>query len=122
VTLYPSGDVDYYRINANETDGGCGCCDFFCTDEDYRLSVTLTVPADAGSYQFCMTGNTTSCANDPHLHLRDRGSSQTLQVTLDGACPGTDSYSVFVRISGGSAPGFECSPYTLSYGLVPGCF
>ena len=122
LTLYPSGDVDHYRINANETGTGCGCCDFFCTDEDYRLSVTLTVPPGAGSYQFCMTGHTTTCGTFPTCISVPAGSSQTLQVTLDGACPAVDSYSVFVRISAGTSPGFACSPYTLSYGFVPGCF
>jgi hypothetical protein len=45
------------------------------------------------------------------------GTTTTLSQYLDGACgPGqTDSYTVYIRVRGLNAPGFECSPYTLSY-------
>ncbi len=120
VTLYPSGDVDYFRINAVENDATCSCCDGFCTDEDFRLSITLTVPAGGGSYAFCTDA---VCGNvAANCQTVSAGSSATWTFSLDGACPATDSYSVYVRVSGSTAPGFECSPYTLSYGFLPGCF
>ena len=37
-----------------ENDATCACCDSpVCLDEDYELTVALTVPAGAGSYQLC---------------------------------------------------------------------
>jgi hypothetical protein len=116
VTLYPSGDADYFRIPAVETDSSCACCDAFCTDEDYRLTVTLTVPADAGSYTFCAA---TACGNvTNNCRTVPAGSSASLTFLLDGACTSgsTDSYSLYVRVAAGStAPGFNCAPYRLSY-------
>jgi len=114
LTIYPSGDTDYFRINATETDGTCACCDFFCTDEDYTLRITLTVPTGAGSYQLCTATDcasvATNCVNIP------AGGSNSISYFLDGACgAGNDSYTVYVRISPGNAPGYECAPYTLSY-------
>ena len=114
LTLYPSGDVDYYRINATETDSTCGC-GVFSFDEDYDLAVTLTVPAGAGSYQFCTD---TACGTvSTHCETVLAGTAFTWTWNLDGECtPGTtDSYSEWFRISPLGAPGFECLPYTLSY-------
>jgi hypothetical protein len=120
-TLYPSGDVDYFRIPAVETDSTCSCCDgFFCTDEDFRLTVTLTVPPGAGSYQFCTAPTCDQVANN--CQVVSAGTSQTWTYNLDGSCPAIDSYSIFVRISAWTSPGFSCQPYTLSYNFLPGCF
>ena len=114
LTIYPSGDVDYFRINATETDSSCACCDFFCTDEDYDLTVTLTVPAGAGSYVFCTDPVCGSVGNN--CQTVNAGSFNYWRYDLDGECgPSTDSYSVYFRISPGNSPGFECAPYTLSY-------
>lgn len=117
-TIYPSGDVDVFRITANETDSSCACCDFFCTDEDYQFTVTLTVPANAGSYQFCI-GNTGECGsgNLPYCQPVSAGGSASWTYQLDGACASGDSYSFFVKVEGLSSPGFECSPYRLTYGF-----
>jgi hypothetical protein len=122
-TLFPSGDSDYYKIPARETDSSCACCDFFCTDEDYRLTVTLTVPSGAGAYQFCtasscgsITSNCTSVA---------AGASSSWVYELDGGCSpgGSDSYDVFVRVTAQASPGFECTPYVLTYKFESGvCF
>jgi hypothetical protein len=112
LTLYPAGDVDFYRIVANETDSSCGC-GAFSTDEDYRLTVTLTVPAGAGSYDFCIDAACGSVGNN--CRLVNAGTSSSWMYNLDGSCPGTDSYSVYIRISGGASPGMSCQPYTLSY-------
>lgn len=114
VTLYPSGDVDYYSINATESDDTCACCDFYCTDEDYRLTVTLTVPAGAGSYTFCTDS---ACGTvSTYCQTVNAGASASWSYPLDGSCGSGDSYSVYVRVSAGNySPGFQCSPYTLSY-------
>ena len=117
-TLYPSGDVDYYRINAMETDSSCACCDTFCTDEDYRLTVTLAVPAGAGSYQFCIDMGCGTVSNN--CITVNGGTSGNWQWNLDGACPGIDAYSIYVRVSPGNAPAMSCSTYTLSYNLTSG--
>jgi hypothetical protein len=114
LTVYASGDWDYYRIALTETDNSCGCG--FSTDEDYEIRVRMTVPANAGSYEICM--NTNSCGW-PAGYCFEVGAGQqiNLQQYLDGSCgPGqTDSYTTYLRIRGLNAPGFECSPYALTY-------
>lgn len=118
LTLYPSGDVDTFLIRATESDSTCACCDFFCTDEDYKLVLTLSVPAGAGSYKFCTD---TACGNaGNNCQTVNAGQSAAWTWSLDGACPDSDSYSVYVRIEPGNAPGFECAPYTLKYQLISG--
>jgi hypothetical protein len=123
-TLFPAGDVDVYRINAAETDTSCACCDIVCTDEDYELTITLSVPAGAGSYQFCAARD--SCAfGGSNCITVNAGASASLSFRLDGSCAGgSDSYSVYVRVGGGStAPGMSCKPYGLSYFFDAGrCF
>jgi hypothetical protein len=118
ITIYPSGDVDYFRINAAETDNSCACCDFWCTDEDYTLTVTLTVPAGAGSYEFCT--NNTCGAVSTYCQVVAQGASFTWTWDLDGGCPGNDTYAIYFRIRPANAPGFECLPYTLRYGFDSG--
>jgi len=122
LTLYPSGDVDYFRINANETDSSCACCDFFCTDEDYEMKVTLSVPAGAGSYSFCIARDV--CGNvGNNCQTVSAGTSAYWSYQLDGGCPGNDNYTFYVRISGAGAPAYQCAPYTLSYFFDAGrCF
>ncbi|KAB2902984.1 MAG: hypothetical protein F9K40_07365 [Kofleriaceae bacterium] len=120
MTIYGSGDNDYYRIPMTETDDSCGCG--FSTDEDYIARVSLTVPADAGSYMICMNTNTCSW---PAGYCFEVAAGQTINLTqnLDGGCPGGDSYNVYLRIYGDNPPGFECSPYTLTYMFDSGhCF
>jgi len=121
LTLFPDNDADYYLIPAQETDSSCECCDgFLCLDEDFRLSITLTVPQGAGSYRFC-TGD--SCGNvTQNCVVVAEGQSNTWTWNLDGACPGNDSYERLISVSGGNFPGFECAPYTLQYTFEPGCF
>lgn len=120
-TIYGSGDNDYYRINARETDGSCGGCDGLF-DEDYRIHLTLTVPSGAGSYMFC-TGNS-DCGNvNSNCQEVLAGQAATWIWTLDGGCgTGNDSFTRYVRIYGDNAPGYECLPYTFSYRLETGCF
>ena len=113
LTLYPLGDVDYYRINAVETDSTCACCDLFCTREDYRLTVTLSVPAGAGSYIFCSDMGCGMVGNN--CQTVGAGTSASSAFVLHGVCSSIDSYSIYVRVAAGNAPGFQCHPYTLSY-------
>ena len=121
LTVYGQGDHDYYRVHANETDSSCSCCDLFCTDEDFRLIISLTVPDGAGSYWFC-TGQT-SCGNvNTNCQQVLAGQTRSWTYVLDGACPGADAYDAYLHIYGGNAPGFECAPYTLSYRFEAGCF
>ncbi len=118
MTVYGSGDYDYYAIPMNETDNSCGC-GFPYLDEDYHATVTLTVPSGVGSYELCM--NTNSCGWPAGYCFEvAAGTSTQLLQHLDGSCPGTDNYTVYVRIHGDNAPGFSCHPYTLSYQFLSG--
>jgi hypothetical protein len=119
LTLYGSGDADYFQINALETDTICGCGSF-SFDEDYRLDVSLSVPADAGAYELCLN---TACSFSGSTCLSvAAGNTATLGFYFDGTCAAgpADSYTVFVRVGAGTSPGFECSPYTLSYAFDAG--
>lgn len=120
-TIYGYGDQDYYRIRSVESDSSCSCCDLFCTDEDFRLRITLSVPSGAGSYIFC-TGS--SCAGvDENCQEVLAGNSGTWTWTLDGDCTGTpDEYDHYVHILGDNSPALECLPYMLVYALETGCF
>jgi hypothetical protein len=119
MTVYSDGDYDYYAIPLNETDNSCGCGVSF--DEDYQIRVTLTPPAGSGAYELCL--NTNSCGWPAgYCTTVAEGTSVTFSQYLDGACPGADNYTSYVRISGPDqpGPGFECSPYTLSYQFISG--
>ena len=120
LTIYPAGDGDFFRINASENDSTCSCCDsILCTDEDYQLVITLTVPVGAGSYMFC-TDSTCS----PQNYCREvlAGTSQLWIWTFDGACNMNDNYTRYVHVYGNNPPANECRPYTLSYRFTTGCF
>ena len=120
MTIYGYGDNDYYRINAEETDASCSMCGGNPFDEDYQLTVWLTVPSGAGSYQFCTGSSCDSVSGSCQVVL----AGQTLgwTWTLDGGCPGNDEYSRYYRIYGNTSPAYECSPYILEYSFTPGCF
>lgn len=119
-TIYGFGDNDYYRFSINETDSSCQCCDTFCLDEDYRAWIDLTVPPGAGSYVICTA---TSCGNvNDNCFEVLAGQTGGWIWTFDGGCPGGDSYTMYVRIYGDNSPAYECSPYTLSYHMAPGCY
>ncbi|MEM9493000.1 MAG: hypothetical protein AAGC55_27875, partial [Myxococcota bacterium] len=120
LTIFGSGDNDYYRIPAAETDSSCQCCDTFCFDEDYRMYVYLLVPPGSGSYMFCTAS---ACGSvDENCQEVLAGQTGTWEWTFDGACGSDDDYEIFIRVYGDNAPGFECSPYTLFYEFFPGCF
>jgi hypothetical protein len=96
-----------------------------CNDIDDNCDGTI----DNGSFADGQEPNN-ACAN--YRALPTVGSELTLTqntLTLYPAGDGdyfrinaaeTDSYSVYVRITAGNAPGFECRPYTLSYHLNSG--
>ncbi len=111
-TIYAEGDVDYFRFTAMESDSTCACCDVFCFDEDYLMTVQLTVPAGAGSYSLCISSSDCSSVGDTCISVGD-GQTDDITIGLDGSCSGNpDSYQFFVRIEG-SLGSFACSPYEL---------
>lgn len=113
------GDVDLYRIDANETDSSCSCCDQFCFDEDYLVQISLAVPGDAtGSYRF---GVGLTCTTSPTAtELVVPGSTGAIAFWIDGGCPEVDDFTFYVLVTGdGSAA--SCLPYTLTYSFTPGC-
>jgi hypothetical protein len=108
-TLYPSGDIDLFKINAEASDSSCGCC-ALSFDEDYDLVITLTVPQGAGSYRPCAGS---SCLPGGCV-TGGAGGTGSLHLYLDGACPGNDAYTQYVSVERYSTPGYECLPYALS--------
>jgi hypothetical protein len=113
MTIYSAGDYDYYALPLHETDSGCGCS-FPSFDEDYRLTVRLTVPSGAGSYELCSNINSCGWTAGQCVEIA-AGSTGQIVRDIDGGCPGDDNYTAYVRIRGDNAPAFECSPYTLYY-------
>ncbi len=122
-TIYGSGDVDVFQVNWRETDSSCQCCDWACTDEDYRMRVTLTVPADAGSYQVCARQSTCGGPWGACTTVA-AGANASINVDRDGACDpfGSDSGTVYIEVRGIGAPAFECAPYTLAALVQTGCY
>ncbi|HET9301016.1 MAG TPA: hypothetical protein VFO11_13790 [Candidatus Polarisedimenticolaceae bacterium] len=126
-TLYPSGDVDVFRIIALDTGTSCACCDGppLCTQQFFFFSVTLTVPVGAGSYEVCLSppetcpGTWTSCTTVT------AGNSGSRSTQLLGSCgpdeEDVDTASYYVRVRGIGAPAFECRTYGLQYSFVQGC-
>ena len=119
-TIYGVGDNDYYYFHVEETDSSCSCCDFFCTDEDFRVWIDLSVPAGAGSYFLCANTSCASVNNNCTEVLAGQTGGWTF--TFDGGCPGDNGYNMYVRIYGDNAPAHECLPYTLAFRMVPGCY
>jgi len=124
-TIYGAGDGDVYRINWAENDSTCTCSNpclnpLGC-DEDYRLVATLTVPADAGSYQVCVRPGST--CGDGTCTTVLAGAMGSQSSVIDGGCSlfGSDSGSYFVTVRGVGAPAFECSPYTLRLEMQQAC-
>ncbi|MCR9159155.1 MAG: putative metal-binding motif-containing protein [Nannocystaceae bacterium] len=119
-TIYGAGDNDYYYFHVEETDSSCECCNFFCTDEDYRIWVWLTVPPGAGSYFLCANSSCGGVNSNCTEVLAGQTGSRVF--TRDGGCPGNDDFDYYVRVYGDNAPAYECLPYTLQYRMEPGCY
>ncbi len=120
--IYPAGDTDTYVFRAQEDDeNSCECCDWFCTDEDFRATVTLVVPAGQ-RYRLCVAGD---CGGLPDNCLEVAGgTSGSRSYAFDGACcPGvcSDSHDIYVQVTGVNGAS-ECVPYTLRYSVEQGCF
>ena len=109
VTVYPSGDVDYFRFTATETDSIC-YCPFL--DEDYRITTTLIVPPGSGSYEMCAG---TTCDTWTSCTTVNAGNSGSIVLSFDGTCLSNDAYTIVLRVRGFNSPGFECRPYSVSY-------
>lgn len=122
MTIYGAGDYDYYAIPLTETDNSCGCGVSF--DEDYTLTVQFTAPAFSGGYEICLNTSSDGAAycNWPNGYCFgvSPGETKTITQNIDGACPGGDSYTTYLRVRGVTAPGFECHPYALSYKFESG--
>jgi hypothetical protein len=125
-TVYPSGDVDVYRIFAQELAAACACCDGpACTRDNFFFSVSLTVPVGAGSYEVCLSPPLTCPATWTNCTTVTAGNSASRSATLNGSCGGDpeddDSSEFYVRVRGVGAPGFECRTYALQYSFTRGC-
>ena len=83
------------------------------------MTVSLTVPSNAGSYQIC--GNAGNCSGFSTCVTVAAGTSGSVSVGFDGGCPGNDNGSAYVRVLGQGAPAFECSPYTLRGSVAMAC-
>jgi hypothetical protein len=124
-TIFGQGDTDYFKVQGRENDSSCSCCDFFCTDEDIKVKVRLTVPTNAGSYMFCTAKSLSDVENSANCTEVQAGSTLTREHSSDGCCAPTgcnDSIDVYVKIYGDNAPAYECAPYTLEYDADRGCF
>jgi hypothetical protein len=116
--LHDEDDVDVFRFIAQETDSSCACCDAFCTDEDYRLTVTLDVPAGAGApYTFTVVPS--ACSTTAPATVNPGQSGQIIRF-MDGSCPGMDNYTVWVHVYANGPT--ACENYTLTYHFEMGCF
>ncbi len=121
-TLYGSGDVDVFRVDWSENDSSCGCSGFLATDEDYALTATISVPANAGSYRICAQMD--GCGGTGTCTTVTGGSSGSVTIWKDGCCSPVgchDSGTGYFTVSGVGAPGYECAAYTLGVQTVRGC-
>ncbi len=117
-TIYYDGDVDYYRVHVAES--GASDCLTTCFDNEHStLTVTIAVPAGAGSYQLC--GNKNSCSSFPTCVTVTGGTTGSITLNGDSACCSgafcsTDnSENFYLRVTGVGAPRWECSSYQLTY-------
>src|SRR5262245_15343740 len=126
-TLYPSSDVDVYRIPAQEVGTSCACCNPpLCTAQSFTFSVTLTVPVGAGSYEVCLSSPGPACPGTwTNCTTVTAGNSGFRTAVLNGSCgpdpEDDDSTQFYVRVRGIAAPGLECRTYALQYNFTRGC-
>ncbi len=126
-TIYGAGDIDIFHLNWEETDSTCACGSF-SFDEDYRITLQLTVPPGAGSYEVCaqmwQDGQSPSCGSSWSCSSPiSAGTSGTISVVADGQClvGTTDNSSAYIRVRGVGAPAMECRAYTLTATLSTYC-
>jgi hypothetical protein len=117
MNIYPSNDLDVYRVTLTETDNTCGCTGLGDTDEDYQVRVTLTAPLGIGSLELCANVDSCSFPVDNCIEVA-AGNPGTFSMWVDGSCAaggGNDSYYLYLRVRGDNAPAFKCHAYSLSY-------
>ncbi|MBJ75143.1 MAG: hypothetical protein CMN31_28075 [Sandaracinus sp.] len=120
-TLFPNGDVDYYRVHVDES-GGADCITTCVDNERSTLEVTLTVPSGAGSYRLC--GVRTTCTNvDSTSDCITVSGGNDGTITFRGRsrccsgvfCNSDNSEDFYLRVEGIASPAYECASYRLDY-------
>ncbi len=105
-TIYPQGDLDYYRIDA--LDSSC-LLPFF--DQCHELSIELVAPPVSGvQYQFTLYQGT-SCQTIAPV---DTPTTKKV-ISWSGHCLFDDSRGYWLKVEpvSGSSPDFHCQPYNL---------
>jgi hypothetical protein len=112
MTIYPQGDVDYYRITALE-DGIIifpSPCVPFSDEQCHYLEVEILQPAVSGLlYQFSLL--TGMCA----LPAQTFTSTNKKTIVWEGICGLDDTRDFWLKVepTATSAPNWSCKPYTL---------
>lgn len=114
-------DMDLFTLNARETDNTCGCCDTFCTDEDFEIRVSLAVPLSASGPLLFQVNET--CTSDLVGEVSVApGLSETISIWVDGTCSiNPDTYTRYILVTGADPSIISCDSYTLTYSFIPGC-
>ncbi len=124
--VYYTGDVDYYSVRVNES-GGSDCLTTCFDNEVSTLTVTLSVPAGAGSFQICGVKNTCGGLPGSNCITVNGGMSGTITMRGDSACCSgifcstNNSATFYLRVRGLAAQAWECQSYTLEYSGDEAC-
>ncbi len=121
-TIYPSGDIDYYRISMNEVTAilypdPCNpiCFPPFCdpSEQCLYLEVEMVQPTGATYEATMLTG---SCSSPSQSFATT--SKQTLR--WDGICNLDDSRDVWLKVApkAGSFPAWSCATYQVKLRLT----
>ena len=119
-----TADVDWFKINLQETDHSVSCLlggGIGTPQCDFVANATLTVPSDAvhADYQLCVY--TGSCGNFANTFCTDAGdystgtNSYTLNLTWDGECGADDSRELFVEVKNTANGANSCEMYQLDF-------
>jgi hypothetical protein len=116
MTIYPTGDVDYFKVSAVEDAMDLLCCPWpFCNPPDPEcnwLDVEIISPAVTGlSYQATILPG--SCTAPTQTFTTTSKKS----VQWDGECGGDDSKDFWIKVTPttSSKPAFSCQAYTLKF-------
>jgi hypothetical protein len=107
-TLYPQGDVDFFRVNAIDE---CALWPL-PLDQCHTLSLELTAPSVAGlQYQLTLYSGP-DCQN---LTMVDQPTTTQKSVSWSGSCFTNESRGYWVKVepAPGSTPDGSCQPYSL---------
>jgi hypothetical protein len=112
LTLYPQGDVDYFKITADEAGADLLCLlQLETLPECNWLDVSLTQPAATGVlYQFQVLSG--SCSSTSSFT-----STSSLALPWKGMCFFDDSRDFWIKVSAAqsSSPTYTCQPYKLTF-------